>query len=248
MRWLVIVVALARVASADEPAKRGGPVPQTGGDDLATELAITGSLARGVTDRTLVTARGSLTADAGPWGAFAQTNWVFGEVNGRRSDDELYLRTLAFRSFAERCFWFGVAVGEHSLHRMIDERLFAGGGLGTVVVRTRDAKLLASLGAVDEITWFGDPLLGERTVARATLRLYGRYALAPIALTHDAYVMPSTKDLRAIAYVALDVPLVHGLAGRVAFDASYEQVIAAGTEHGDLAVTFGLAYAGAWQP
>ena len=100
MRILVALVGLAALGSharADEPAKRGGPVPiADGDDDVATELAVTGSLARGITDRTLVTARESVTGSTGPWAAFIQSNWVFGEVNGKRSDNELYVRTLAF--------------------------------------------------------------------------------------------------------------------------------------------------------
>lgn len=252
-----ILIGHSALARADEPARRGGPTPTaTDGDGVTSEVAATASLARGVTDRTLVTARGIVAAEYDGWGGFVQPSWVFGQVNGKRSDNELFVRVLGFHAFADRWFAFAVGVGEHSLHRKIDERAFGGAGVGITALREPAARLLVSVGVVDEVTWFASPLLADGTVlandrrqtVRAVARLYGRYVLpgAGVVLTHDLYVMPSVSarsDLRAIAYVALDVPIHGGLAGRVVVDASYEQRIVEGTEHDDLAVTFGLSYA-----
>jgi hypothetical protein len=92
-----------------------------------------------------------------------------------------------------------------------------------------------------------------RTVARFSLRIYGRYKVADghISLIHDIYIIPSfhdpTGDYRLMFYGAIDVPVVYGFSARMQVDATREGYIAVGTKQNDIAMTFGIAFKNEWK-
>jgi hypothetical protein len=249
--------------------RAGGPTPgaDTAPPEAAVDLAASGNLARGLTDRTLLGGRGLGSLRLGAYTFFVQPYYQFGSVTTpvpgmgdvtKRTDNELYVRTALFRTITGPLFGFVVAVGEHSLRRQIDERGLFGGGVGVTIVHGPCASLVVSASLDDEPTrWavapmFADgvPVDASRNIAREVTRIYGQYTLGHVSLTHDLYLAPSlthaVRDYRILLYAAAEVPLVAGFAGRVQVDASHEEVIVPGSQHDDLALTFGVAYRRTW--
>jgi hypothetical protein len=254
------ILCCAATAQGQSGPRTGGPAPtDVSTTRLAAELSLGGDLARGNTDRDLVTARGSVTIWDGPWGVFVQPYWLYGDVANHNTDDERYLRTLIFRALAKPIFAYGAAVYDQSLRRRIDRRGLFGGGFGATIWDDPQTTVVVSAGLLDEVATYGANTLMDgtiisretRRVARASMRLYGRYKLfhGKLALVHDAYLLPAVRDLddlRALVSGAIDVPLVGGLAARVQLDGSYEQHVVPGTQHDDIELTFGLAFRGSW--
>jgi hypothetical protein len=273
-RALPLVVALLScppLAAAQSP-RAGGPAP---GDDpgprVTAELAATGNLARGLIDRDLISARGAISAWSGPWGVYVQPYWLFGRLNtfgpaGKvTTDNEVYVRTGLFRTISGPVFGFLVDVYDHSLRRQIDHRNLLGAGVGASVLQRPGISLLISLGVAGEIAAYrhkllddgsatGLPIGNTRTIARSSLRVYGRYKLAdsPLSVTHDLIVVPAigdpTNDYRILFYGALDLPVGGGFSARMQIDATREGLIAPGTKQDDVAITFGLAFKNEWRP
>jgi hypothetical protein len=262
---VAVVCALVAPAHAQIGPRAGGPAPaDIDGTTAAVELALAGNLARGLVDRDLVSARGSLALWHGPWGLWLQPYYLYGDVKladklpRTQTDDERYLRVNAFRALSRPLFAWIAGVFDHSLRRRIGHRSYVGGGTGATLVDRADVSFVASLGVLGEDTHFDSNVLPDMTVvpasvrdvARMSLRMYGRYRLASnhITLTHDLFVMPDvqdTSDVRVLLSGIVEVPIVAGLAARAQIDASYEQYIVPGTKHDDVAITFGASYHGA---
>lgn len=263
---VLAVVALrgAPYAHAQTGPRTGGPAPgDITGTKLLADLSVAANLARGVSDRDLVVTRGSLTFWSGAWGLFVQPYYLYGDVklgaNPRtKTDDERYLRTLVFYTFNRPLFAFGVAAIDASLRRRIGDRLLTGGGFGATPVNRPGMTVLGSVGLLYEDAHFDASTLPDksvvpprdRTVARTSLRLYGRYRLGGgIHLIHDVYLAPNVRkleDVRAMGSLFLELPVVGGLAARVAIDATRETVIVPGTKEDDIAITFGATYRHDW--
>ena len=267
-RGIVLAIALcATTAHAQVGPKTGGPAPGDYNErEVAVDVGVTGSLARGLIDRDLVSGRGSFNFWNGPWGFFLQPYYLYGDVKlsdalpRTKTDDERYLRAILFRQLAKPLFGFGVGVADHSLRRRIDRRVLLSAGVGATLVNRPNLTFLTSLGLGGEFANYGSNKLPDMTIvpassrhlARMSLRLYGRYKLAGghLALIHDIYLLPNvqdTSDLRALASGVVEIPITAGFAARVQLDASYEQYIVPGTQHADIAVTFGASYRGDWK-
>ena len=241
---IAFLVALTAVARADAPARAGGPTPDGDGDtEVGVDLAATGNLERGLIRQDVVTARAIASIRSGPWSAFVQPYWLYADVNDKTTAHELYVRTIGFRALDPTWFAFAAAVYDHSFRREIAHRGLGGGGAGATVAHWNGGTIVASLGVLGEAAELVGG--GRRSTVRGSARLYGRYELGRLSIVHDIFVMPSllaSPDLRVVFEGGLDLAIVGGLAGRVAVDASHEDVIVAGTRHDDLAVTFGLSY------
>jgi len=268
-RASIVIALLCAVGSARAQTgpRAGGPAPgDFPGTNLAVDLSLAGSLARGVADRDLVTGRGIVSFWSGRWGVFVQPYYLYGDVKVAptaprvETDDERYLRTAVFHSFSDHLFEFGVVVLDHSLRRLIDRRALLGGGLGATLYNRGGITVVTSFGVMAELAQYDAGTLPDMTVvpafdrdvARESLRVYGRYRLAAgrLALVHDVYIMPNVQDvadLRVLVSGAVEVPIAWGFAARVQIDASYEQFIVSGTQHDDVAITFGAAYKNDWK-
>lgn len=258
--WL----ATASPAAAQSP-RAGGPAP---GDDpssrIAAEAALTGNLARGFVDRELIAARGILQAWSGPLGVYVQPYWLFGRVGtpmGKlTTDNEYYVRTGLYRSLGHGVFAYAVDAYDRSLRRKIAHRNLIGAGAGVDLVKRKGISLLTSVGVLGEIADFdgaefeddNGPIDGARTVARWSVRIYGRYKLGggKLSVTHDLIVIPAfqepAEDYRVLFYGAIDAPVAKGFSARVQADATREGLIVKGTKRDDLVVTFGISYRGEW--
>jgi hypothetical protein len=263
----LVVVVWTSYAHAQGGPRVGGPAP---GDDaeraLATDVALTANLARGLIDRDLVSLRGSITLLWGSWACFAQAYYLYGDVKlsdtipRTKTDDERYGRATVARTFAKPIFVLGFTALDHSLRRRIDRRLVVGAGAGATLVHSDLVTFSTSLGVQSEHSDYGSNTLTDMTivppstvhVTRTSLRLYGSYRLAGRHLTlfHDIYIMPNVRnvaDLRMRASGVVELPLAAGFAARAQIDASYEEHIVPGTQHDDLAITFGASYRGDWK-
>jgi len=266
---IVVLGLLGEAAHAQSP-RAGGPAP---GDDPSSRIAvdggISGSLARGLVDRELISARGVVQGWTGPWGLYIQPYWLYGRVGtppptGKiTTDNEVYVRTGLFRKLTGPIFAYAVDVYDHSLRRRIEHRDLLGAGGGVTIVEGGGNSLLVSVGLLGEITDYGDskesdPLLdnGEvgttRKTGRWSVRVYGRWKIAggKLGLIHDLIVIPSlrapTDDYRILFYGAIDAPIAKGFSFRVQVDATREGLIVAGTKQDDLALTFGVSYKNEW--
>jgi hypothetical protein len=261
---IVVVALLAGPVAAQSP-RAGGPAP---GDDptsrIGVDVGLTGNLARGFVDRDLITGRGVVQAWSGPYGVYLQPYWLYGRIGtpmGKiTTDNEIYLRLGLFRTISEPFFVYAVNAFDHSVRRKIDHRELFGGGAGVNLVAQKGVSLLASVGVLGEhanyaVRMFEDhPELtrSTRNTLRASLRVYGRYRVAGgrFSLTHDVYVIPaienSNDDYRFMFFGAIDAPIVKGFMARMQVDATREGIIAVGTKHEDIAITFGLAYKNEW--
>jgi hypothetical protein len=265
---VILASALAAPALAQSP-RAGGPAP---GDDpssrLAAELAATGSLARGLVDRELISTRAIVQGWDGPWGLYVQPYWLYGRVAtpmGKiTTDNEIYVRTGLFRSVTKQLFAYAVNASDRSLRRKIDARTLTGAGGGINLLQGKGTSLLASVGVLYELADFdgvrlliddrpGPALTERRQTVRWSVRAYGRYKLAGgrLALIHDLIVIPAFRspidDYRILFYGAIDAPIAKGFSARIQADATREGVIVEGTQHDDLNVTFGVSYRGEWQ-
>jgi len=267
---IILFLAVPSLAAAQSP-RAGGPAP---GDDPASritaELGASGNFARGLIDRDLISARGVVSAWDGPWGVYIQPYWLYGRVNtfgpaGKiTTDNEVYLRTGVFRTITGPAFVYAVNAYDHSLRRQIDHRDLFGGGGGVNILQDPGVSLLASVGVLGEIAAYQHKLLDDgtatglaigntRTVARCSLRVYGRYKVGDghVALIHDIYIIPAiadpTNDYRMMFYGAIDVPVVAGFSARLQIDATREGLIAVGTKHDDVAMTVGIAFKNDWK-
>ena len=260
----VFSIAIATAPAWAQSPRAGGPAP---GEDptsrIATELALTGNLARGLVDRDLISGRGIFQAWTGPWGLYVQPYWLYGRVGtpmGKlTTDNEIYVRTGLFRTLSGPVFAYGVNVYDRSVRRKIDHRDLLGAGVGVTFLEGKDLSLVSSVGVLGEITKFdgtmfdsGETIAGNRTLARWSVRVYGRYKVAAgkLALVHDLILVPSFDhpilDYRILAYGAIEAPIAKGFAVRVQADATREGKIVAGTKHDDLVVTFGVSYRNEW--
>jgi hypothetical protein len=236
---------------------------------VGVDANIAGNLARGFVDRDLVAARGIVQGWTGPWGLYVQPYWLYGRVGtpmGKlTTDNEIYVRTGLFRKLRETPFFvYGVSVFDRSLRRKIDYRDLTGGGAGRNLIEGEAASLHTSVGVLGEVTSFRDRTLDDpdggtfeadkrRKTLRWSVRLYGKYRLGEgkLALMHDLIVIPSftdpRDDYRVLFFGAIDAPIAKGFSVRAQADATYEGLIVTGTKHGDLAVTFGVAYKNEWR-
>jgi hypothetical protein len=250
-------------AYAQTGPRTGGPAPgDFVGRRAAIDLSVTGNLARGLVDRDLISGRGAMTYWSGPWGVFVQPYYMYGDVKlgpvpRVKTDDERYLRALLYHTFSRPLFEYGVIAAYHSLRRRIDRRALVGVGLGATLVSTAVSSVSWDVGLLGEDNHFDPNTLPDmsvvpathRQVARTSMRLYGRYKLPHINVIHDVYLIPNVQDvadLRAIFSGVVEIPLSSGLSARVAIDATYEGYIVPGTEHDDVAITFGLGYRNDW--
>jgi len=268
----VASLAAAVTTAAAQPSRVGGPA---GVDDpsprIAVDLSLGGNLARGFVDREMVAARGMLEASSGDWTIYNQPYWLFARVHppmgaALTTDNEIYDRTGIFRRLGKRWFVYGVNAYDRSRRRQIDHRDLFGGGGGAALWKSGPSSLQASVGALYEVTAYTkSPVLldaddvpiatadGVRQTGRFSVRIYGRYRLADgkVNLTHDLIVIPSDRDpshdYRVLAYGAIQAPIAKGFSFVVQADATHEGVIANGTKHGDLAITFGIAYKNLWR-
>jgi len=272
-RAICVVVALVWfVGQAEAQSSRaGGPAPgdANGESRIGAEAAISGNIARGFVDRELIAARGILQGWTGPWGFYIQPYWLYGRVGtpmGKlTTDNEIYVRNGVFRQIADSQFFaYGVSVFDRSVRRKIDYRNLTGVGVGLNLLQDKGINLVTSVGVLGEITSFKDKTLvnpdgpgtyetdEHRTVARWSVRLYGRYKIADgkLSITHDLIVIPSFKDprddYRILFYGSIDAPIAKGFSVRAMADATQEGLIVTGTKHGDLAITFGLSYKNEW--
>jgi hypothetical protein len=265
----MVCALVAREGWAQSP-RAGGPAPgDTGGESRAgIEANIAGNLARGFVDRDLIAARAILQGWTGPWGLYIQPYWLYGRVGtpmGKiTTDNEIYVRTGLFRQIREtRFFAYAVSAFDRSVRRKIDYRELAGAGAGMHLLQDEGISLLTSVGVLGEVANFKDRTLedpdGEtfetdkrRTVMRWSIRIYGRYRIGEgkLSLIHDLIVIPSftdpRDDYRVLFFGAIDAPIAKGFSFRAQADATHEGLIVAGTKHGDLAITFGLAYKNEW--
>lgn len=272
MTFAAAALVAATSAAAAQPSRAGGPA---GADDPAPrfslDLSLGGNLARGFVDREMVTARGMIEAAFGGWTIYNQPYWMFARVHppmgpALTTDDEIYDRTGLFRRLGDRGFVYGVNAYDRSLRRQIDHRDLFGGGVGAALWKCGPSSLQASVGALYEVAAYTkSPVLldaddapiatavGVRQTGRFSVRLYGRYRVADgkLNVTHDLIVIPSDRDpshdYRVLAYGSIQAPIAKGFSFVVQADATHEGVIAKGTKHGDLAVTFGIAYKNAWR-
>ena len=264
LRIIGVICMVVGTVRAQGP-RTGGPAP---GDFKATELSVdsslTGNLARGVSDRDLISFRGLVNFWSGRFGVFVQPYYLYGDVklpaaSRVQTDDERYLRALAFYTFYEPVYAYAVTALDHSLRRKIGNRILAGAGAGLTVVNRPGLTFLTSVGLLYERAHYDGNTLPDMTMIepvdrklfRTSLRVYGRYKLIDghINLVHDIYLIPAIRDfsdLRAMFSGVLEVPVVAGFAGRVAVDATYEGYIVPGTQHEDIAITFGVSYKNDW--
>jgi hypothetical protein len=263
----LILLGTASSARAQAGPRAGGPAPgDFSGTNLAADLSLAGSLARGVADRDLVTTRGLVSLWSGRWGVFVQPYYLYGDVKLAptaprvATDDERYLRTAVFHSFSDPLFEFGVAVLDHSLRRRVGRRALVGGGVGATLHNRDGITVVTSFGIMAELAHYDSNTLPDmavapafgRDAARESLRIYGRYRLVGgrLVLVHDVYIMPNVQDavdLRVLGSGVLEIPISWGFAARIQIDASYEQFIVRGTQHDDVAITFGAAYKTDWK-
>lgn len=265
-----VALCLASTAHAQNGPRTGGPAPEDfEGTRAAVDLALTGNLARGISDRDLITLRGTLTLWHGALGVFLQPYYLYADIKlgampRVKTDDERYLRALVYYTFKEPFYVYGVTAYDASLRRKIDARLLAGGGVGLTAVNKPDVTFVTALGLFlfERAYYEGNPMAmppvpeSRRSVIRTSLRLYGRYKIAErLNLMHDIYLIPAIydltnnkafSDLRAMASGIVEVPIVLGFAGRVAVDWTYEGYTVPGTEPHDLAITFGVSYKNEW--
>jgi len=261
----VVLLATAS-AHAQTGPRTGGPAPgDFKGTRAAVDLSLTGNLARGIADRDLVTLRGSLNFWAGKFGVFVQPYYLYGDVKLSqtaprvKTDDERYMRTLVFHTFADPLFAYGVTAFDHSLRRRIDKRALLGGGLGATIVNRPGLTFLSAVGLLYEHAYFDGFVLPDMTVlavpkdrevVRTSLRVYGRYKIAErLNLVHDFYLIPNVRkldDMRAMFSGVIELPITAGFAGRVAVDATHEGYIVNGTQEDDIAITFGVSYKNDW--
>jgi hypothetical protein len=265
VRIALVLLLLLGTAHAQTGPRTGGPAP---GDFIgrraAADLSLTGNLARGLVDRDLISGRGSLTFWTGPWGVFVQPYYMYGDVKlgttlpRTQTDDERYLRVLVYHTFQKPLFEYGVMAADHSLRRKIGRRALGGLGVGATLVNTPKLTFLTAVGLLGEVAHFDPNTLPDmsmvpaldRSVVRTSLRLYGRYKLPHVNLIHDIYLIPNVQDLgdlRAMLSGVVEIPITHGFSGRVAVDATYEGFIVPGTQHDDIAITFGAAYKNDWK-
>jgi hypothetical protein len=266
---VVVCALLAREAWAQSP-RAGGPAPgETGGESrVGVEANIAGNLARGFVDRDLIAARAILQGWTGPWGLYIQPYWLYGRVGtpmGKiTTDNEIYVRTGLFRQIREtRFFAYAVSAFDRSVRRKIDYRELLGAGAGMHVLQGDGVSLLTSVGVLGEVANFKDRTLEDpdgntfetdkrRTVMRWSVRIYGRYRLGEgkLSVIHDLIVIPAftdpRDDYRILFFGAIDAPIAKGFSFRAQADATHEGLIVTGTKHGDLAITFGLAYKNDW--
>lgn len=263
----LVLVVWSSSAHAQGGPRTGGPAPGDEKDrELATDVALTANLARGLIDRDLVSLRGSITLISGPWACFAQAYYLYGDIKlsdalpRTKTDDERYFRATLARTFSKPIFVLGFSALDHSLRRRIDRRIVLGAGAGATLVHRDQVTFSASLGVQAERTDYDSNMLPDMSIVppstahltRASLRLYGSYRLAGhhLAVFHDVYVMPNVRDLadlRVRASGVVELPLAAGFAARAQIDASYEEHIVPGTQHDDLAITFGASYRGDWK-
>lgn len=268
---LLVLTSAASTAHAQSPRAGGPAVSGDATPRVALDLTIGGNLARGFVDREMVAARGIVEASWGPWAIYTQPYWLFGRVHppmgpALTTDNEVYDRTGLYRRISGPWFAYAVNAYDRSVRRQIDHRDLLGGGVGATVWKCRGSSLLAAVGTLYEVTSFSktptlvdadDHVLGTSTgiehEVRFSVRIYGRYKLAggKLNLTHDLIVIPSYRDpaddYRILAFGALTAPIAKGFSLVVQADATQEGVIAMGTQHGDLAVTFGLSYKNEWR-
>ncbi len=268
-RLIGIVIACVlstATASAQTGPRTGGPAPgDFKGTHAAIDLGVTGNLARGIADRDLVTLRGGLNFWHDRFGVFVQPYYLYADVKTSpvapriQTDDERYLRTLVYYTFAEPLFAYGVTALDASLRRRIDKRVLAGGGLGATVVNRPGLTFLTAVGLLYEHAYFDGFTAPDMTVlarptdreaVRTSLRLYGRYKIASrLNLVHDIYLIPNVRsldDLRAMFSGVIELPITAGFAGRIAIDATHEGFIVRGTQENDIAITFGVSYKNDW--
>lgn len=259
---------LGSPARAQGP-RSGMPAPsQDGASRLAVELSATGNLSRGLVYRDLITLRGVVQAWDGPWGGYIQPYWLFSRVGtaaGRSTaDNDIYVRTSAFRDITARTFAFTVGIYDRSLRRKVDHRGLFGGGAGINLLRRRDYTLLVSAGVLGEVTAFGGDALviGDRPgpatddarwKTRWAVRSHGRYRLGGdrLVVSHDVIVLPAFRDVandyRVLYNGAIDAPIAKGFAARVQAEGTRDGVIVEGTERDALVITFGVSYRSEWQ-
>jgi hypothetical protein len=255
---LLLLLSL-RVANAQVGPRAGGPTPADQGSYAAIDVSFAANLARGVADRDLITARGQLTLWDGPWGLFVEPYGVWGDSAGKNTDDERFLRIVAFRALSNPAFVFGVLAVDHSLRRKIDERATSGGGVGLTLVESPRLTMVSSIGLIGEVGAYEGTTLADGTLvapvtrhrARVAFRLFGRYQLANrLTIIHDVHVLPNVRDVRDVRLVAsaiAEIPILGGFAARVQLDATYEQVIVPGTKHGDVSWMAGASYKHDWR-
>jgi len=264
LRIIGMICIVAATARAQGP-RTGGPAP---GDfkntEIAVDAALTGNLARGVSDRDLISFRGLVNFWSGRFGVFVQPYYLYGDVklpasSRVQTDDERYLRALAFYTFYDPVYAYAVTALDHSLRRKIGSRGLIGGGAGVTVVNRPGLTFLSSVGLLYERAHYDGNTLPDMTMVepvdrrlfRTSLRIYGRYKLIDghLNILHDIYLIPALRDfsdLRAMFSGVVEVPVVAGFAGRVAVDATYEGYIVPGTQHEDIAITFGISYKNDW--
>lgn len=266
----LVCVLGAHEAWAQSP-RAGGPVPGDSRDEsrVGVEANITGNLARGFVDRDLIAARGIMQGWRGPWGLYIQPYWLYGRVGtpmGKiTTDNEIYVRMGLFREIRETpLFVYGVSVFDRSLRRKIDYRNLTGAGGGVNLLQRAGMSLHASVGILGQVTSYKDRTLENpdgpgtieadkrETSLRWSVRIYGRYRIGEgkLSLSHDLIVIPSftdpRDDYRVLFFGSIDAPIAKGFSVRAQADATYESPIVVGTKHGDLAITFGLAYKNEW--
>jgi hypothetical protein len=264
---------LSSTVAFAQSSRAGGPA--FGGDDPTThigiEAALSGNIARGFTDRELITARGIVEVSTGKWGFYTQPYWLFARVNlgpaiGKiTTDNEIYERTGLFRRITGPVFAYGVTVFDRSVRRKIEGRNLTGAGLGANLWQCKGNILLTSVGLLYEYADYGFKNMDElmlvdgttrdvNKTGRWSVRIYGRFKIAggKLGLIQDIIMVPSLSDpegdYRLLTYSAIDAPIAKGFSVRAQADYTREKLIVAGTKRDDLAITFGIAYKNEWPP
>jgi hypothetical protein len=227
-------------------------------DDTGTAVryaaGIDGNLALGVVDRYLFGARGDGLVTTPLWGLYVEPRWLYAKVGPNKTENEFYLRAVGFLYPRERYYGFVVGLAERSFRRKYDHRLTGGAGVGTNLVRTKDAALLAAQGLAFERSDFytamfeGRPeeMSQIRNIVRAVTRIAGRVKLADkTSVFFDLYVKPSVThpiiDYRILSKLSLELAVAGRVTARALLDYTRETVVAAGTAKDELVLSFGIA-------
>lgn len=185
----------------------------------------------------------------------SQNNSLYQSFYSVRADNDLYSRNYLYFQPSHIVYPFAIVYASGNYRRKIKNRLFAGAGVTTQVVRGKNLVIKLSGGLVRERSLFRDSSYndarynGSKEIScwRGTLYSGGWYTVPgkKIRIWYDAYFQPAIglqNNYRTQADIGLDLPVWKGLSITTLYSFSHENVVIQKIKKQDKILSFGLSY------
>lgn len=218
--------------------------------------SVTGNYQQGNVELFALRTKADLVIASGKGLVFkTQNNSLYQSFYSVRADNDLYSRNYLYYKPAHTVYPFAIVYASGNYRRKIKSRLFAGAGVTTQLVRSKDLVIKTSASLVWEQSIFRDSSYNytryngskEITCWRGTLYSGGWYTLPgkKIRVWYDAYYQPAFRlwnNYRIQADIGLDFPVWKGLSFTSLYSFTHENVVIQKIKKQDKILSFGLSY------